>query len=85
MNEKWNEGYPSPQLTAPLLLAMEAGGVDVIELGIPYSEPFVDGPVIQECHQVSHIFILRTNGNSSFINAPSFHWKFHIRWLCGTR
>ncbi|PLW15475.1 hypothetical protein PCASD_21248 [Puccinia coronata f. sp. avenae] len=46
-------GYPSPQLTAPLLLAMEAGGVDVIELGIPYSEPFVDGPVIQECHQVA--------------------------------
>ncbi|KAI9623837.1 hypothetical protein H4Q26_017112 [Puccinia striiformis f. sp. tritici PST-130] len=37
-----------PQLTVPLMLAMEAGGVDVIELGIPYSEPFADGPTIRE-------------------------------------
>ncbi|KAH9443969.1 hypothetical protein Pst134EB_026357 [Puccinia striiformis f. sp. tritici] len=46
-------GYPSPQLTVPLMLAMEAGGVDVIELGIPYSEPFADGPTIRETHEVA--------------------------------
>ncbi|KAA1079465.1 tryptophan synthetase [Puccinia graminis f. sp. tritici] len=35
------------------MLAMEAGGVDVIELGIPFSEPSADGPVIRECHEVA--------------------------------
>jgi tryptophan synthase alpha subunit len=54
------KGYPSPQLTVPLMLAMEAGGVDVIELGIPFSEPSADGPVIRECHEVSSELILKS-------------------------
>lgn len=39
-------GDPQPQVTVPLLHKMVAAGVDVIELGLPFSDPMADGPVI---------------------------------------
>ncbi|KAJ1667476.1 hypothetical protein IW140_004902 [Coemansia sp. RSA 1813] len=43
-------GYPSIDQTVDILLALESGGVDVIELGIPFTDPLADGPTIQEAH-----------------------------------
>jgi tryptophan synthase alpha chain len=40
-------GDPSPSLTVPLMHALVEGGVDVIELGVPFSDPMAEGPVIQ--------------------------------------
>ena len=40
-------GDPSPEVTVGLLHAMVEAGADVIELGIPFSDPMADGPVIQ--------------------------------------
>lgn len=40
-------GDPSLDQTEKLVYAMEKGGADVIEIGIPYSDPLADGPVIQ--------------------------------------
>lgn len=40
-------GDPSPALTVPLMHAMVAGGVDILELGVPFSDPMAEGPVIQ--------------------------------------
>ncbi len=40
-------GDPSPEMTASLVLALERGGADLIELGVPFSDPIADGPVIQ--------------------------------------
>jgi tryptophan synthase alpha chain len=40
-------GYPSLEATPDLLLAAEAGGAGIIELGIPFSDPVADGPVVQ--------------------------------------
>jgi tryptophan synthase alpha chain len=40
-------GDPQPSLTVPLMHALVAGGADVIELGVPFSDPMADGPVIQ--------------------------------------
>jgi len=40
-------GDPQPALTVPLLHAMVAAGADLIELGVPFSDPMADGPVIQ--------------------------------------
>ena len=41
-------GHPSPRSTASLLLALEDAGADLIEVGIPFSDPLADGPIIQE-------------------------------------
>lgn len=40
-------GYPSIDGSIEAMLAMVAGGVDIIEVGVPYSDPGMDGPVIQ--------------------------------------
>ncbi len=40
-------GDPSPDITVPLMHALVDAGSDVIELGVPFSDPMADGPVIQ--------------------------------------
>ena len=40
-------GDPSPAHTPRLVQALERGGADLIELGVPFSDPIADGPVIQ--------------------------------------
>lgn len=46
-------GYPRKDDTVPILRAMQAGGADIIELGIPFSDPIADGPVIQETSTIA--------------------------------
>lgn len=40
-------GDPTPEATPALVAALERGGADLIELGVPFSDPIADGPVIQ--------------------------------------
>ena len=40
-------GDPAPERTPDLVQALERGGADLIELGVPFSDPIADGPVIQ--------------------------------------
>jgi tryptophan synthase alpha chain len=40
-------GYPTPEELLPLFGAIEKGGADIIEIGMPFSDPMADGPVIQ--------------------------------------
>jgi tryptophan synthase alpha chain len=44
-------GDPSLDATGELLAAVERGGADVIELGVPFSDPLADGPVIQRASE----------------------------------
>ena len=46
-------GYPGLEDTVPLLQALQRYGADMVEIGIPFSDPLADGPVIQESSQVS--------------------------------
>jgi tryptophan synthase alpha chain len=40
-------GDPGPEQTVPLMHALVEGGADIIELGVPFSDPMAEGPVIQ--------------------------------------
>ena len=42
------DGFPTPDATVPLLRALERGGVDFIELGMPFSDPLAEGRPIQK-------------------------------------
>ena len=44
-------GDPDPGLTVPLMQALVAGGADIIELGVPFSDPMADGPTIQRASE----------------------------------
>ena len=46
-------GYPSRDGAVECIKAMAAGGVDIIEIGFPYSDPVMDGPTIQAAVEVS--------------------------------
>jgi len=44
-------GDPSAELTVPLMHALVEGGADIIELGVPFSDPMADGPTIQRASE----------------------------------
>ena len=46
-------GFPNAGLTMEILKSVEKAGVDFVELGIPFSDPLADGPVIQRAAQVA--------------------------------
>ena len=47
LNVYCTAGFPKPESTVPVMKALQDSGVDMIELGMPYSDPLADGPVIQ--------------------------------------
>ena len=46
-------GFPTLESTVPLVLAAEEAGADMVELGMPFSDPLADGPVIQQTSQTA--------------------------------
>ncbi len=46
-------GYPSVAVSIDAMRAMVSGGADVIEVGVPYSDPVMDGPTIQRAAEVA--------------------------------
>ena len=70
-------GYPNFGDTMLVLNALQEGGVDIIEIGMPYSDPVADGETIQQSNQVSldqgmtvtHLFVQLKNMRQS-ISVP---------------
>lgn len=54
-------GDPNPDFTVPMMHAMVDAGADIIELGVPFSDPMADGPVIQKASEraLAHKMSLR--------------------------
>lgn len=44
-------GFPERDLTVPIMHALVEGGADIIELGVPFSDPMADGPTIQRSNE----------------------------------
>lgn len=44
-------GDPQPDITVPLMHALVEAGADIVELGVPFSDPMADGPVIQRASE----------------------------------
>lgn len=53
LNVYCTAGYPRLQDTLPIMRAIQASGADIIELGMPYSDPLADGPVIQQSSSIA--------------------------------
>src|SRR6476659_9115013 len=47
LNVYCTAGYPTLQSTVHIMRSLQENGADIIELGMPYSDPLADGPVIQ--------------------------------------
>jgi tryptophan synthase alpha chain len=46
-------GFPKKESTAKVLLSLQKSGADMIEVGMPYSDPIADGPVIQDSNMIA--------------------------------
>ncbi len=46
-------GFPTPGATVPYVLSFVKGGADLIEIGMPFSDPLADGPLIQQSSQTA--------------------------------
>ena len=44
----FSAGHPNLEDTVPILKKLQAAGVDMVEIGLPFSDPLADGPTIQE-------------------------------------
>lgn len=66
-------GDPTLEISAPLLHALVEGGADVIELGYPFCDPILDGPVIRQANRRS------LNGGGSFNATLSIVSQFRAR------
>ena len=69
-------GFPKIDSTLELMEVLQTSGVDLIELGMPYSDPLADGPVIQESSLVA-----LQNGmtiKKLFEQLASFRDKIHV-------
>jgi len=72
-------GYPSLNSVEEIILLLEKNGADMIEIGIPYSDPLADGPVIQETSKIAI-----ANGmtmNKLFVQLKEIRKKINIPLL----
>ena len=53
LNVYCTAGYPQLNSTTEVLLALQHYGADMVEIGIPYSDPLADGPVIQQSNMTA--------------------------------
>jgi tryptophan synthase alpha chain len=53
LNVYFTAGFPKKESTAEILLALQKSGVDMIEVGMPYSDPIADGPIIQNSNMIA--------------------------------
>jgi len=53
LNVYFTAGYPTLHSTGTIISALADAGVDLIEVGMPYSDPLADGPTIQESGQIA--------------------------------
>lgn len=69
-------GFPKLEDTMPIMEAIQTGGADIIEIGVPYSDPVADGPTIQDSNMIA-----LENGISLkkiFDQLRGFRAKIHI-------
>src|SRR5688572_3843609 len=60
-------GHPDPDGSVALLRGLEAAGADVIEVGVPFSDPMADGPIIQASSQRALEHGITLNGTLELI------------------
>ncbi len=70
-------GDPTPAGSAAILDALVEGGADIIELGMPFTDPMADGPAIQR----ANLRALAAGTTTADLLAIATAWAMPIRWF----
>lgn len=76
LNVYFTAGFPERYSTIPIMETLQSSGVDLVELGMPYSDPLADGPVIQDSSMVALSNGMTISGLFSELN--NFREKIRI-------
>ncbi|WP_054112910.1 tryptophan synthase subunit alpha [Marinagarivorans algicola] len=60
-------GDPVPDVTLPAMHAMVEGGADIIEVGVPFSDPMAEGPTIQRAHERALVHGISLKGTMELV------------------
>jgi len=71
-------GFPTQQATVPFLLALQKGGADLIELGVPHTDPLADGPVIQQASSGTDICLLCRLWSDTLLLPLYAKWRWRV-------
>ncbi len=71
-------GYPNLSITEKLVLEFDRIGVDIVELGVPFSDPLADGPIIQEASQAALKRKINLNDIFNLVNKVRRHTDIPI-------
>ena len=73
----YTAGFPKLNDTLPIAVGLERAGVDIIEIGIPFSDPIADGPTIQESNKIAldngmnlHLLLEQVRGIRKCVSLP---------------
>ena len=58
-------GFPAPSSTVPLMHAVVENGADIIDLGVPFSDPMADGPVVLRASVLDYVKAFRGSDDST--------------------
>ncbi|MFZ4058373.1 MAG: tryptophan synthase subunit alpha [Ferruginibacter sp.] len=77
LNVYCTAGYPTLESTIEVIHALQDNGADLIEIGMPYSDPLADGPVIQQSNMIAlqngmriPVLLHQLKTNAAFIKVP---------------
>lgn len=73
-------GDPEPSATGPLLVALEEAGADLIEVGVPFSDPLADGPTIQAAS--ARALVRGTTPARVLAAVASVRHRLHVPIVC---
>ena len=77
LNVFFTAGYPQLESMGEIILALQKYGTDIIEIGMPYSDPIADGPIIQHSNSIAlkngmnmQILLAQLNEIKNLVNVP---------------
>jgi tryptophan synthase alpha chain len=68
-------GHPTPVESVALMRGLEQAGVDILEVGVPFSDPLADGPVIQRSSQIAIEHGMSLNRTLELIAEADHGWR----------
>ena len=88
LNIYFTAGYPHLDATTDILLNLQAAGADMVEVGLPYSDPLADGPTIQESGTVAlkngmttGLLFEQLKSIRNRVNIPVYLMAYYNQWL----